>query len=203
VFSVLSKLPLHVTDTVPIGDALPTYHFNIPVNHYRYEDAVLHMKKEKGEETLDVLIENYKKKIIEVNEKTYHISQKINEIIGQKLTEFGYQINGSRDLINVIRNNVNIWLKRMHDPSDLRVLELDPTIPGVEDKASQCLRAIVKDEEVRGAMFIVQGQIVQIRFLIRNIREKASSISEAIQDEDYDRDASCCPTYLTILRRFF
>jgi len=81
VFSVLITLQPQERETIPIGDSLPTYHYNIYEKGEIYDDAKLHMKKEKGEETLDVLIVNYKKKIKEVNEKTYEISQELNKII--------------------------------------------------------------------------------------------------------------------------
>ena len=81
VFSVLSTLQPQERESIAIGGSLPIYHYNIYEKGEIYDDAKLHMKKEKGEETLDVLIVNYKKKIKEVNEKTYEISQELNKII--------------------------------------------------------------------------------------------------------------------------
>jgi len=201
VFSILSELQPQVSDTVPIGDALPTYHFNIPVNNYRYENAVRHMKKEKGDETLDVSIENYRNKIIEVNQMNYNISQRINQIIEEKLSAFGYQPKDP--IIHDIITSVNIQLKEIQNAIDVNYWAQtnEPTIAGVEERASQCLNDILKQEEVLNFMFKVRGQNVNIALLLRKIREKALSISQAIQDEDYDTDADCCPTFFKILRR--
>lgn len=202
VFSVLSTLQPQESETIPIGDSLPTYNYNIYKKGEIYDDAILHMKKEKGEETLDVLIENYKKKIKEVNEKTYEISQEINKIIEEKLNEFGYQPKDPT--IQQIRSSVNIQLKEMRNSMDVHIWaqENKPNIAG-DEKASQCLSEIVKQEEVLESMFIIRGQVVQIRMAVRIIRERASPISEAIENKYYTKRADCCPTYFSVIRRFF
>jgi hypothetical protein len=194
VFCYLNKLEPQETPRTPIGKSLPEYKSNLPVNHYMYEEAMLHMKRERGE-TLDVVVKEYENKIKEINMSNYLKSQRIYEIIEKNFS--GYKIE-SIEYKKQIIDKVDQLLIEMQSAIDVHIwaeTSPEPDIHGLDQKAIQCLRAIVKDPEVLDLMYKVKGERIQLNSSIHKVQDKSYWISKTIQSQDYDVVADCCPNF--------
>ena len=187
-----------------IGDSLLYYHDMTPQLR-RYPDAVLHMKKEEGDEKLDVLMNRYKQKIIEINKITNENGDKILEILENKASESGFNPKTSKVAMTEIMIGVNSAFNQLKNAPDVYEWSYssEQFMQGVDETIVSCVNFIVKDHEVLQYFDEIKKQLEELIKLMEEIQRKAYSISNAIRDKDYDRDADCCPTYLTILKRFF
>ena len=205
VFCYLEEFKPLKTPRVPIGMSLPEYNPNLPPNDRIYEEAVLHMKMENGDKTLDVLINDYKTEILKVNNSNYDKSQAIYGIIEKNFTNYNIKSKDDKwqiidkvdqlliEIFNAI--DVDIWFKEAPKPE----------IAGFHQKGLQCLRAIIKDQKIRDFMFEVKGEKVQLDRTLHAVQDEAKSISRSIQNQDYYVVAECCPSfwkmiYLTFFR---
>jgi len=204
IFCQLTNSLISTNGNHSIGNSLVYYHDMTP-QHRRYPDAVLHMKKEDGEEKLDVLMNRYKQKIIEINKVTTENGNKILEILENKASESGYNPKTSKVALSEIMIGVNSAFSQAQNAQDVYEwsYSYEYFAQGEDEKIVSCVNMIVKDHEVLEYFDEIKKQMSELITLTEEIQRKAYSISNAIRDKDYDRDADCCPTYLTILKRFF
>jgi hypothetical protein len=190
VFCPLSNLQPQVSSLTIMGDSLPQYDSNLP--SYLFEDARLHMKKERGNETLDILIKKYDHITI-TNSNNYKISQSMYHFIEEKLLEYKIDTNPDK---KQIMNKVDQLLTEMLNATDVYIwaeISPEPNIEGADQKVIECLRAIIKDKKVLDMMFKVKGARVRLGYWARKIREKSNMISKNIVSQRYDVVARCCP----------
>lgn len=204
IFYQLTNSLISYSGNHSIGDSLLYYHDMTP-QHRRYPDAVRHMKKEDGEEKLDVLMNRYKEKIITINKTTAENGDKILEILENKASEFGYNPKTSKVAMGEIMIGVNSAFNQAKNVPDVYEwsYSFEQFMPSTDEKIVSCINLIIKDHEVLEYFDEIKKQVAELFTLTEEIQGKAYSISNAIRDKDYDRDADCCPTYLTILKRFF
>lgn len=191
VFCPLSNLQPQVSSLTIIGDSLPQYESNLP--SYLFEDARLHMKKERGNERLDILIKNYEDHIRKTNYSNYEISQSIYLLIEEKLLEYKIETNEDK---KQIMNKVDQLLTEVLNANDVYIwaeISPEPNIHGADQKVIECLRAIIKDKKVLDMMFKVKGARVRLGYWVYKIQEKSNMISKNIRSQRYDVVARCCP----------
>jgi hypothetical protein len=187
-------------------DILPTYNNAFPINAYKYGDAVLHMRKDKGNMHLDIA--NYQKLLVETNGKNAEGNNRINDIIMEELEKAGYQDSGTSQADEI--EQVKTWSKsylnqalKAQDTNDY-ANKLDPNLGalGISEKAKIVIRIVCTNHEILDLLDGCKKSENGLTELANIIVNKSSSLVIAIESKDYDIDADCCPTYWTLLSRF-
>jgi hypothetical protein len=108
------------------------------------------MKKEDGEEKLDVLMNRYKQKIIEINKITAENGNKILEILENKASESGYNPKTSKVALGEIMIGVNSAFNQAKNAPDVYEwsYSFEQFMQGTDEKIVNCVNMIVKDHEV-------------------------------------------------------
>lgn len=194
-FSCLGTLQPTKSPRVPIGNSLPEYSYNLPETDRIYNEAVLHMKKENLEKTLDVLVSEYRTKIDQINNSNYEKSQEIYKIIENNFQIYRIEL---KELKGEIFVRVDQLLVEMQNATDVYIWSKtapEPLFHGVDEKVIKCVTAIVKDSTVLNLMHKVRGEKVQLDSAIHAVQDESKSISKSIRNQDYYVVAKCCPDF--------
>jgi hypothetical protein len=205
IFSVLRKNLVMIDTHHAIGDSLTIYYSVIPTGHRLYSDAVLHMKKEDGKETLDAVIEKYLKKIDDIKKIVNEEGDNIYQIMETKANEFGFEIKThpiDRNNILMGLNNTISQALRADNVFDWINTHYQP-MAGIQENVLNCLNDIIKQQDVAESIDKIKSEYDEFDKILSELGEKVVSISDAIRNGYYDKIADCCPTYITILRKFW
>jgi hypothetical protein len=198
-------LVLHPSTRQSEKDVLPTYENNLPLNNYRYKDALLHMKEDKGDLHLD--IEKYQQSLSNANKTICKENSDIKRIIDDELQKAGYDKNNINhaDEIKSIENWINHHLKQalksddIYDYTDKLNVRLGAN--GISENAVNLIKTICTNHEILESLTSCRLKEEQLTSLSKTISDKSASIVTAIDAKDYDIDADCCPTYLSLIKR--
>jgi hypothetical protein len=203
-FKRLSQLsPIPKPSVVTI---LPEYENLLPENQYKYQDAVLHMKKDKG--NLDKDIEKYQQLFSDTNKENRENEKKIMTIMADEIAKEGYNKNNSNqtDEINGIENWSKTYLRQALKAEDIydftNKLDLNLQGAGVSEHAKNVIKTIITNHEILDLLSGSRTADEKLMNLSNIIKTKSASIVTAIESKDYDVDADCCPTYWSLIKRF-
>jgi hypothetical protein len=169
-----------------------------PENSYKYADAIEHMKKDKSQKTLDELIIEYQDKIRKINET---ITTNGDLILNQISSACGVDPKLDKTKLSEICTFLNLALGMIKDGEDIR----NASSHGfMGDRQSmdviECANKLLEDEIVLESFDEIRRERKELKEIAIKIQQRASSISQAINDEDYDVNAKCCPSYITIIK---
>lgn len=172
-----------------------------PENNYKYADALEHMKKDKGQNRLDELIKEYKKQIKIFNEA---ITRNGDLIIQQISSVCGVEPKIEKTKLGQIFIFLNTELSKVKGDQDIHDwAKSDNRGYNITDgyrEVQECVNKLIKDEIILGSFDEVREKYKRLHEIVTKLQQKASSISQAINDEDYDINAKCCPSYITIIK---
>jgi hypothetical protein len=201
IFCVLSKDLLQKGENHPIGNTFSYYKDMTPEYSIYYPDAIEHMKKDKGQNRLDELIEQYQNQIKIFNEAITNngdlIVQQISSVCGvdAKLEKFkifeiftflNSQLNGIKD-----DQDVHDWTN-----SENRGYEVSSDYREIQE----CVNKLIKDEIILGAVEETGQNKIKLQEIVTKVEQKASSISQVITDQVYNTNAKCCPSFISIFK---
>jgi hypothetical protein len=179
----------------------------IPTDHPLYEDAKLHMKKEKAksEDKLHYLIEKYTKIIVDLNNVTEEEGNNIYNMIEQKSKEFTIgpvAAKGKKEKIIKGLLEPRNQLMEGRNLSDW-IEDHRQYMTGLDDDLVKRIIDICEQKEFTDSISKIKIKHDELMETVTKINHNSRLISEAIDSEYYDEIADCCPTYFTMLRRFF
>lgn len=204
VFYPLSTLQLK-TRSDP-SKMLPTFMDNIP-NQY-YLDAERHMKKDG--DRLDKVVTSFKAKLKEVNEKINDLNEVISTRINEVFMEKGIDLDKGKDNAEV--KTINYWIRhyiRQCIESD-NIYQIANQLPGglkaveiFSDGSKQVIQSVNQDISILANLSDWKEFETELEELKASIQNKSATISMAIHNKHYNIRADCCPTYWSLVTRFF
>jgi hypothetical protein len=167
------------------------------------------MRKDK--QKLDEDISCFQGKLKEYNNAHIEFQSAIQSIIENKINAAGYNKSVDNQKVIDIERWINIYLDQIKAAKDKdiheKVDELSDTIKLQGQRYSEndinTIKEIIHDETVLGYLCQVKQHEEDLDQRLSQIRQKSTSISTAISEGDYDQEADCCPTYLSLLKRLF
>ena len=198
-FSILSGNLIRIKETHhQIGDSFSYYEDLIPENSYKYADALEHMKKDKSQKRLDELIKEYQDHIRKINET---ITRNGDLILDQISSACGVDSKLERIKLGEICTFLNQALSHVKDDEDIRNARSHGYTFSKEYKeVIECANKLLEDEIILESYDEIRRDYRELKEIATKVQQKASSISQAINDEDYDVNAKCCPSYITIIK---
>jgi DNA repair exonuclease SbcCD ATPase subunit len=206
VFSVLSSVNLTAkpsTDDI-IQNLIPEYLDTIPSKAYRYDDAILHMKKDR--QKLEEDIAAYQERIKEYNVSHVELQSAVRTIIEREINQAGY-IKGQNDDFVHIYQWVNDYLKQVKADNNMRQRAIQiasSKMSGIGTEAMvNTIKDIIQCETIHGYLDQVKQHEKNLTAKLSSINDKSNTISRTIEEGDYNTEADCCPTYLSLVKRLF
>lgn len=201
VFHLLSKDLIKKGNHHEIGDSFSYYIDMIPSNTKYYTYAVEHMEKDNGENRLDQLINQYQDQIKKVNDITRDNGDQIVNQISIKCS------HPEEDGMKKIFTFLNMTLGHVKDNQEIHEWansDRSGFVPHPKDphygKVIDCVNKLKEDEVIIQSFDEIRQNFKKLVEIAKEVQQKASSISQAINDKDYHINAKCCPSIITILK---
>ena len=154
---------------------------------------------------MHILIEKYAKIIVDLNNVTEEEGNDIYKLIEQKANEFTIDPATDKGKMDQIIKSLLEPRNQLMEGKDLSdwINDHHQYMTGLDDNTVNCIIDICRQKEFIEGISRIKIKHDELLDIVTKINQSARLISEAINSGYYDEIANCCPTYLTILRRFF
>ena len=162
------------------------------------------MKKDNN--NLETLVNQLTTRIANFNTTANEANIQIDQLIVDGIHEAGFdEGNPEFHTINAItRRNLRTDIYHAEDVRT-RALQFNASMGAttMSDLARDTIIQLVRNEHIIEQIETVKQIEVDINQILNQIQQEAEPVSKAISEDYYNTRTDCCPTYWTLLSRFF